>query len=1265
MSHPLRQRLKPAVLFILFVASFLVASFGFVPLARAEEPLPSDDFANQIQDWRLVHVDSVGGLNPVPGIEAYAPSDTDVPSAVFFAQLDDITVANQVTYSVPGVLFVNLTVDTCSQNSTSAVYSAGSGGPVAITIQGSASFPCTENPGAEGTIITTVYFPQFDEIIKQCAIGPFEVQVVDTDFNEVALKPDENGVYEQGTATNFFSDYEFTVPEGGYRLYVRTVQDQRVVGETDIIDVIAGINTPVQIVINEDCEGLNQTQYSTRAIRSPCSGLGVGWLICHAVRAVYSGIEFLYEQIVTPLLDVQPLRQTDSNGDKTDIFAIWGNVRILANILFIFIFLAAITGIGTSWMFTQYELKRMLPRLFIGIIAAQLSWYIVAFIVDGGNFIGAGIRGLLLAPARDLPVAGLNPKLAENFLGGFGSMIDVLLSAGGAAILFKSSITAKGVIFALPLILVPIIVAVAIVIFVLSLRHILLVLLAIASPLVFILWSLPGTDGIIKQWWGLFWKLIIMYPLIIALIAGGELASKVIVADRDNDPVFYITGVVVLFAPFFLIPATFNFAGSAIANAASGFDGIKKGINERLFGSTEPGSRGGYLGRVKDYNEAVSQQRLMSSMRDAARFTKDARAYAGLPATGVGLHGLRNFRNWGQIGRNLGRYGNKDGMRRLGRYAMFHLGAGSGGGARGAFAQAMGSFNRASMSAQARLRPTTVDTRMAFRTIAAKKMMDTLTVEQQDAIAHAMFGNYDIFTGEPLPEWAIIEAREYRGDMAAQNAFLKYLVTQATTGEDWQKLFNHYAQWNPYKDPSIELAPGEKLDANKHAMAGKKREFEVYQDGKIGNLKGATFGTQRERKDGKNRTLNPKHDSYIRARGELIWERPDSQVVAESQWRRKVESDPNITRPDSIGNNASDEERAQYKKDMDAYKAKKLEFMEERKEAFLDDYYEENKGNFGLIGDATLPDAVGEVTYGMDYTGQQLGSMIEMLSENAHRMKEVEQNYDDLVAYSVAETEIKQDRNLSDKAKADRLKLLKESTKEKIGNVDFISVEPSEPEKTAYAAEVLGKSPAETTIEDYISLTPTEKGQIHKKKIDEWKKTSLAEVQRSRNLIIDVLESGAMSRPEEQGDDDPIAIQTENPEDLFKRQPWRVNELERMTNYEVRLLEKIDEGITGRLRNEAIQKIESDPEGQKLRGKAKKKAIDRYVVDEAKKQLEQLKQEPGADAKIAKGKKDLHLDRVDEIVRTYQTPNATLEQIQESIDFIKMSEWIEENGFHD
>ena len=113
--------------------------------------------------------------------------------------------------------------------------------------------------------------------------------------------------------------------------------------------------------------------------KNSCGIDGIGWLVCPVMNFVANINDAAYSAI-SGFLDIKPAILKDSNapGAKQG----WEFFRNIANAIFAVIFLwvifSQISNVGVS----NYGIKKILPRLIIGALLVNLSYYLCQIFVD-------------------------------------------------------------------------------------------------------------------------------------------------------------------------------------------------------------------------------------------------------------------------------------------------------------------------------------------------------------------------------------------------------------------------------------------------------------------------------------------------------------------------------------------------------------------------------------------------------------------------------------------------------------------------------------------------------------------------------------------------------------------------------------------------------------------------------------------------------------------------------------------------------------------
>lgn len=301
------------------------------------------------------------------------------------------------------------------------------------------------------------------------------------------------------------------------------------------------------------------------------------WALCPTVNMISGVVEWLTTQ-VSRLLEVDRDKVTDPG-----LYRAWANIRNIALSLLVILMLVMViaTALNTQ-MFDAYTVKRALPRMVIAVVFIVLSWYICVALIDIFNAAGSGIMGIITSPFKD---GGI--KLGDIFSAGIGSFIANWVAVPGlvigvvAVVCFFSGTVALFILIAF---------------LTLILRQLFVIVLLLAAPLAILAWIFPGNDKLWKGWWSSFSKILMMYPIIMALLAAGRvfayLANHAGGTSSGSAQGLTIEPLIALLAftvPFGFIPLTFKMAGglfatvSGMANDKSrgGFDRLKKRRGEK------------------------------------------------------------------------------------------------------------------------------------------------------------------------------------------------------------------------------------------------------------------------------------------------------------------------------------------------------------------------------------------------------------------------------------------------------------------------------------------------------------------------------------------------------------------------------------------------------------------------------------------------------------------------------------------------------------
>ena len=245
---------------------------------------------------------------------------------------------------------------------------------------------------------------------------------------------------------------------------------------------------------------------------------GLGWLICPVMTFVANINDAAYGAI-SGFLDIKPaiLSSGDNSGAKQG----WDFFRNIANAIFALIFLwiifSQISNVGVS----NYGIKKILPRLIIGALLVNLSYYLCQIFVDLSNILGHTLKDALESGAGEI---GTTSEAA-----GWGSAIAAtIVGVGGVAAFAALAI-------GIPTLAAGFL-AIMTVFIILVVRQAGIILLISMSPIAFAAWLLPNTEDLFKKWLKMFRGLLLVFPIISLLYGAGKLAGAVLASSATVDP---------------------------------------------------------------------------------------------------------------------------------------------------------------------------------------------------------------------------------------------------------------------------------------------------------------------------------------------------------------------------------------------------------------------------------------------------------------------------------------------------------------------------------------------------------------------------------------------------------------------------------------------------------------------------------------------------------------------------------------------------------
>lgn len=278
---------------------------------------------------------------------------------------------------------------------------------------------------------------------------------------------------------------------------------------------------------------------------------GFGSIICSGQNLFVTITQVLFNTVAKILESQAELTKEDAVRQQ------WGNLLNVANAILIIAFLVVIYSTATSTEgLSNYDIKKLLPRIIIFAMAINLSYYICMALVDLSNILGHGIFGLFLGGK-----AGDAPQLVDR------AKETAQVISPGVEVITTVAIVAILIFLVGP----PIIIALLTILFALVVRGMALMILVIISPVAIAsyLFNSQGLSNGFTMWRDNYIKLLLVYPLFMLVWAGSRVVSSL--NPNSPDAALAIFGllmeVICLVAPAMSILPLFKMSGDIMGKA--------------------------------------------------------------------------------------------------------------------------------------------------------------------------------------------------------------------------------------------------------------------------------------------------------------------------------------------------------------------------------------------------------------------------------------------------------------------------------------------------------------------------------------------------------------------------------------------------------------------------------------------------------------------------------------------------------------------------
>lgn len=340
----------------------------------------------------------------------------------------------------------------------------------------------------------------------------------------------------------------------------------------------------------------------------------LSWMLCPTIAdgaATASGLLGSITDLTTTHKSI--IEQFSDQGSA--IYKAWSSFRNLANIGFVIMLLVVVFSQVTNLGISNYNIKKILPKLIITAVLVNFSYLILGVAIDLSHIIGNGIGSAIRTIAGESMSAEASAQASSIVSKIAGMVTGAGLIGGGVAI----ATTGPALILPVVLFVITTVISVFFGFVVLTIRQAAIIMVIVLAPLAMVLYALPNTAAVTKKYISTLKALLMLYPMFVLATSAGALASTIIVGT-STDMLMLIVGGLLNVLPYFAIPSMTSKSLAGLGAITSGFDKIRGGALKGV------GMAGGAFGASEFYKHVKSNyaadQSVARAKRDLRRFDK-------------------------------------------------------------------------------------------------------------------------------------------------------------------------------------------------------------------------------------------------------------------------------------------------------------------------------------------------------------------------------------------------------------------------------------------------------------------------------------------------------------------------------------------------------------------------------------------------------------------------------------------------------------------
>ena len=340
----------------------------------------------------------------------------------------------------------------------------------------------------------------------------------------------------------------------------------------------------------------------------------LSWMLCPTIAdgaATASGLLGSITDLTTTHKSI--IEQFSDQGSA--VYKAWSSFRNLANIGFVIMLLVVVFSQVTNLGISNYNIKKILPKLIITAVLVNFSYLILGVAIDLSHIIGNGIGSAIRTIAGESMSAEASAQASSIVSKIAGMVTGAGLIGGGVAI----ATTGPALILPVVLFVITTVISVFFGFIMLTIRQAAIIMVIVLAPLAMVLYALPNTAAVTKKYISTLKALLMLYPMFVLATSAGALASTIIVGT-STDMLMLIVGGLLNVLPYFAIPSMTSKSLAGLGAITSGFDKIRGGALKGV------GMAGGAFGASEFYKHVKSNyaadQSVARAKRDLRRFDK-------------------------------------------------------------------------------------------------------------------------------------------------------------------------------------------------------------------------------------------------------------------------------------------------------------------------------------------------------------------------------------------------------------------------------------------------------------------------------------------------------------------------------------------------------------------------------------------------------------------------------------------------------------------